>query len=203
MCGGDVQPYAGRAISLYGARFAHHPGQGADSAERAARVREMARQGTLFGWACSHLEVGSSGDSAEICDVAGSDRAEYAAHMKAHGKTPVKVEPKIRLRKAIPAAKLPPVEVPVFKTLRWTKRTYSDWTPEHGQPFTETEHRGQFWSNGPDPHSVVAITYTPFNSGIRQELITLYVRADGSVTPDWSEAKHSRREGNRVAKRAA
>jgi hypothetical protein len=203
-CKGTIPAYAGRPLSEYGSKFLHHPGQCDDAAATTEAVRKVAaEQGSLFGWACTHHESSKYDDMAEVCNVIGWDRGEYAAHMKTHGKTPIKAEPKIRLRRKPPAAKLPPVEVPVFKTLRWTKRTYSDWTPEHGQTFTESEHRGQFWSNGPDPHSVIAITYTPYGSGQRPELITLYLRADGSVTPDWSDAKQSRREGNRLAKRVA
>ena len=63
--------------------------------------------------------------------------------------------------------------------------------------------RGQFWSNGQHPHSVIAITYTEYGSGIRPELVTLYVHGDGSVSEDWSAAKWSRRGANRIAKRAA
>jgi hypothetical protein len=204
MCRTDIQAYAGRAISLYGSKFAHHPGQCADAADRQAKLRSEAQQGTLFAWSCQHVEQGSSDDSAEICDVFGADRADFAAHMKSHGRTAIKSEPMIRLRKQIPAAKLPAPNVArPFKTLRWTRRTYGEWQPGIGQPCTEREMRGQFWSNGEHPHSIVAITYTPHNSGIRPELVTLYVHGDGSVSEDWSAARYSRREANRYAKRTA
>ena len=205
MCSGDVQPYAGRALSLYGSKFAHHPGQCADSADRSAEVRSQAHQGTLlFAWTCQHLEPGSYDDSATLCDVFGTDRADYAAHMKGHGKTAPKTESKIRLRKPAPAAKLPATNMArPLKTLCWTRRTYGDWQPGTGQPCTERQMRGQFWSNGPDAHEVWAITYTPHSSGIKPELVKLYVHGDGSVSEDWSAAKSSRRDANRVAKRSA
>lgn len=202
-CAGTIAAYAGRPLSEYGSRFVHHPGQCADAHERASKVRLEARQGTLFAWSCQHLEPSSYDDSAELCDVMGTDRDEYTAHMRGHGRTPIKSEPRIRLRRKPPAAKLPAPLVAPFKTLRWVKRSHSEWTPERGQECAETPMRGQFWSNGPDPHSVIAITYTAYGSDIRPELVTLYVRADGSVTEDWSEARRSRRDANRRAKYAA
>jgi hypothetical protein len=202
-CGADIQPYAGRAMSLYGSRFVHHPGQCADVADRQAKLRSEAQQGTLFAWQCKHLEPGSHDDTAELCDVTGTDRAEFAAHMKAHGRTAIKSEPMIRLRKAVPAAKLPaPNVAKPFKTLTWTRRTYSEWQPGIGQACTERQMRGQFWSNGQHPHSIVAITYE-YGSGIRPELVTLYVHGDGLVSEDWSAARSSRRDANRGAKRVA
>jgi hypothetical protein len=203
-CTAPIQPYAGRAISLYGNKFLHHPGQCADAAELQAMVRSTAQQGELFAWSCQHLDVGNSDDTAEICGVASTDRAEFAAHMKLHGRTAIKSEPKIRLRKPVPAAKLPaPNVAKPFKTLTWTRRTYSEWQPGIGQACTERPMRGQFWSNGQHPHSVVAITYTEHGSGIKPELVTLYVHGDGSVSEDWSAAKNSRRDTNRYARRTA
>lgn len=203
-CVGDIQPYAGVALSAYGSKFTHHPGQCADAAERSAQLRSQAHQGELFAWSCRRVEQGTKyDDMTEVCDAGGTDRAEYVAHMKAHGETPVKPEPRIRLRRPAPAAKLTAPLVQPFKTLTWVRKTYSEWQPGIGQECTETPMRGQFWSNGADPHSVTAITYTPYRSGQRPELVTLYLRADGSVTPDWSEARQSRREGNRLVKRQA
>jgi len=120
--------------------------------------------------------------------------------MKTHGKSPIKAEPKIRFRKAIPAAKLPaPNVAKPFKRLRWTRRTYSECQPEVGQECAETAMRGQHWSNGYVANSIWAITYTEYGSGIRPRFVKLYVHGDGSVSEDWSAAKYSRREANRRA----
>ena len=40
-------------------------------------------------------------------------------------------------------------------------------------------------------------------TGRPNRLVTLYLRADGTLTPDWSDAGSSRREANRESKRAA
>jgi hypothetical protein len=200
-CQGDIPPYAGVALSLYGSKFTHHPGQCADAHERSAQLRAQAHQGELFAWSCRQADRAAKyDDSTLLCDAGGTDRAEYAAHMKAHGRTPVKAEPKIRLRKQVPAAKLAPIMIDKpFKTVRWTRRTYGEWRPGIGQDCTERQMRGQFWSNGEHAHSIWVITYTEYGSGIQPELVQLYVHGDGSVSEDWSAAKWSRREANRRA----
>lgn len=38
VCRGDIPPYAGRPVSLYG-KYAHHPGQCADAADRAVKIQ--------------------------------------------------------------------------------------------------------------------------------------------------------------------
>lgn len=65
-----------------------------------------------FAWHCM------TGDH----DVNGCDRAEYAAHMKAHGaKTLTPTVKPIRLRKKPAAAKMPALEVNPFKWAAWTQ----------------------------------------------------------------------------------
>ena len=181
----------------------------------------------LFAWSCGKIEPSYNGNPPAVCDVAGSDRAEYVSHMKAHGARTLTTEPMIKLRKSAPVAKLSAPNVPPFKMLTWTRTSTSQgmcgcghggW--EHGPEscsqcacllaswrvpplVTTTERRGQYWSNGADPHSIWVITHTAPGSGIKPELVRLYVNADGTVTEDWSAAKSSRRGANRIAKRAA
>ncbi len=113
-CKGDIQPYAGRLVSLVSKRYAHHPGQCANAGARSAAVRDMARQGELFGWACRKIELAAG--IPFICDETGTDRAAYVAHMRGHGlMAPGTDYRPIRVRKGVPAAKLPKPSVPVFK----------------------------------------------------------------------------------------
>jgi hypothetical protein len=183
-CGGDIQPYAGRPVSL--SRYAHHPGQCADAAERSATVREMAGQGELFAWSCRHVEPGSSEPA--VCSEMGTDRAEYDQHMREHGATPLKPFAPIKLRRKAPAAKLPQLDFSPFKYIAWT---------EHMNDGIEVTRRGQFWSLTEAPHGVWVIRLDT------RELVELYRDGGGSWTRNWSDAAVSRREANRRAKRNA
>ena len=199
-CGGDIPPYAGRKVAELRETYAHHPGQCQDHDERTATLRKVAQQ-SMFAWECVHIEPGTT--QPEICSIAGTETTAYTEHMRReHGATQLHptMSP-IKLRKGIPAAARQAPIVPPFKRLAWTEKHAARWSPE-GQETWTTEHRGQFWANGPEPHSVIAIEDMR-GTGRPNRLVTLYVRADGSVTPDWSSAKHNRREANAAAKRAA
>src|SRR5271169_4176846 len=74
-CKGEIQPYAGRPVALISGHYAHHPGQCQDTAEREARVRQLAGQ-TSFAGECARVEPGSC--EPEICGIAGMDRASLA-----------------------------------------------------------------------------------------------------------------------------
>ena len=199
-CKGDIPAYAGRKVADLRETYAHHPGQCQDHDERAETLRKVAQQ-AMFAWECTHIEPGST--EPEICSIAGTEPTAYTEHMKReHGATQLRptVAP-VKLHKGVPAAARQTPIVSPFKRLSWTETHADPWSPE-GQETWTTEHRGQFWSNGPVPHSVIAIEDMR-GTGRPNRLVTLYVRADGSVTPDWSGAKHSRREANASAKRAA
>jgi hypothetical protein len=183
-CHGDIPAYAGRPVSLYSKRYAHHPGQCRDGEERSATVREMAGQGALFAWECRHVEP--AGDLPLVCDERGTDRAEYEQHMRSHGATALKVPAPVKLRRTAPAAKLPKLDFSPFKFIIWT---------EHMHDGTEVTRRGQFWSLTEAPHGVWAITLD------KQELVELYRDGDGNWSRNWSDAAASRREANRRAKR--
>src|SRR6516162_10092631 len=103
-CHGDIQPFAGRPVSLIGKLYAHHPGQCAGADERASQVRDKAVQGELFAWSCTHVEPGSV--NPVICDEFGTDRDEYVRHMAGHGLKPITTPAPIHLRRKAPAAKL-------------------------------------------------------------------------------------------------
>ena len=180
-CHGDIAPYAGRPVNLLSNRYAHHSGQCVDRAERSAAVHELIGQGELFAWSCRHVEP--AGDIPCVCDELGTDRAEYEAHIRAHGATALKVAAPVRLRKIAPAAKLPKLDFSPFKYITWTER--------------EVSRRGQFWSLTEAPHGVWVITFDT------RELVELYRDGEGNWTRNWSDAAASRREGNRRAKRAA
>ena len=187
-CHGDVQPYSGRPVALIGSKYAHHPGQCVDHAERAAQVRDKATQGELFAWSCRHLEPASV--DPVVCSEFGTDRDEYQAHMATHGLKPIKTAAPIRLRKKAPAAKLPPLDFPVFKYFRWA---------ENG-----IERRGQFWSLAEAPHSlwVVPLEAAPWETpGRPARPVELHSHGDGSWSMDWSRAKYDRRDASRRAKR--
>jgi hypothetical protein len=199
-CKGDIPPYAGRKVAELRETYAHHPGQCTDAGERAGTLRKVAQQ-SMFAWECTHIEAGSA--APEICSIAGTEPTAYIEHMRReHGATQLHptVAP-VRLRKGAPAAARQAPTVPPFKRLEWTETHAGPWSPE-GQETWTTEHRGQFWANGPGPYSVITIEDMR-GTGRPNRLVTLYVRADGSLTPDWSAAKHSRREANAAAKRAA
>lgn len=191
VCKGDIQPYAGRPVSVYSKRYAHHPGQCVDTKARNATVHELAGQGELFGWSCRHIEPGTG--EPVVCGELGSDRGEYERHMRSHGATALKPSfAPIRLRKTAPAAKLPKLDVNPLKWLHWTEN--------------DTERKGQFWSDGPDPHSVWVVPLHPAaweTPGKPARPVLLYSHGDGTWSTDWSRAKWDRREANRRAKRAA
>jgi hypothetical protein len=201
-CKGDIQPYAGRAVSLIGSHYAHHPGQCADRGARESAMHQTA-QLELFAWSCAHVEPSYTGNAPAVCDVAGSDRAEYVEHMRGHGKRMLSTEPMIKLRKTAPAAPRQTPRVPAFKRITWTVRHYADWQPGIGnERLADTNHVGQFWANGAEPNTVIVIEDRR-RAGLPNRLVTLYLNGDGSLTADWSEAKSSRREANRIAKYAA
>ncbi len=196
-CHGDIPEYAGRSVALLSGQHAHHPGKCTDQAEREAGVRSVAVQ-TTFGWSCAHVEPGST--EPDICSLAGAERTAYVEHMRAeHGATALKpTVPPIRLRNAVPAAKRQAPAVAPFKRIEWTVTR----GPDGGTAANPVLRRGQFWANGPDAHSVIVIEDMRALA-MPNRLVTLYIRADGSVTPDWSDAGSSRREANRENKRAA
>ena len=205
-CKGDIQPYAGRPVSLYGKRFAHHPGQCRDAAERSATVREMAGQGTLFAWSCRRVEP--AGDIPLVCDKAGTDRAEYEQHMRSHGLTaPKSVFAPIKLRKGAPAARLAKPSVNPFKYVHWHEILRGEWQAGVGNPvLAEADRRGQYWSEGPDAHSIWVVPLQPApweTPGKPAKAVCLYSHGDGSWSTDWSRAKQDRREANRRSKRNA
>lgn len=197
-CSGDIPPYAGVAANTHSTRFVHHPGQCADTAERESAIRAKA-QANGFAWSCRQLELGQWDAAPEICGAAGTDRASYEQHMKAHGKHAVSAAPKIRLRKNAPAAKLPALEVPPFKFLTWTERHYTTRYAGDGsyagQDVTEAERRGQLWSPGPYPHSVWVLPFEPAPWEVgRPAPVALHIIEPGRYSADWSEAKRERRE---------
>jgi hypothetical protein len=189
-CHGEIQPYTGRPVSLYSKRFAHQPGQCRDAGERAAQVRELVDQGDLFAWSCCHVEPAA--EIPVVCNELGTDKAAYVAHMRTHGATALKVPARPRLRKTAPAASLPKLEVNPLKWITWTENNL--------------ERKGQFWSEGPDPHSVWVVPLRPATwevQGKPAKPVCLYAHGDGSWSTDWSRATWDRREVNRKAKNAA
>ena len=201
-CGGDIPPYAGRKVAELRETYAHHAGQCQDHGERIATLRKVAQQ-AMFAWECTHIEPGST--EPEICSIAGTKPTAYLEHMKReHGATQLHptVAP-IRLRKGVPAAARQAPRVAPFKRIEWAERHYAEWQPGTGnERLPDTQHRGQFWANGDVPHSVIVIEDMR-GTGRPNRLVTLYLRADGTLTPDWSDAGSSRREANRESKRAA
>ena len=195
-CKGEIQPYAGRSVALIRGQYAHQPGRCKDQAQREAAVHELAGQGSLFAWRCDRVELGDV--TGTVCAESGTDRAEYVAHMADHGKRLPSGAAKIRLRKSAPGASLPKLEVSPFKWLRWTERVYAEWQAGIGNELlSERERRGQFWAEADGPH---CYWYLPFDASDRQP-VRLYARGDGTLTPDWSEARRARSDANRRAKR--
>ena len=118
--------------------------------------------------------------------------------MQAHGKRALVAPKMARLRKTALKPAFPAVDVPIFKYLRWTERRFGEWVQGVGNPLiAETERRGQFWSEGPDPHSVWVIPFDAAPWETTPKAVILYVIGDGRVTTDWQEAKRERREINR------
>ena len=112
--------------------------------------------------------------------------------MKTHGATPLAGSKPIRLRRKPPAATLPKLEVNPLKWITWTENNL--------------ERKGQFWSEGPDPHSVWVVPLRPATwetPGKPAKPVCLYAHGDGSWSADWSTAKWARREVNRKARNAA
>ena len=205
-CKGDIQPFAGRLVSLVSKRYAHHPGQCANAGARSATVRDMARQGELFAWSCRKVEPAA--DIPSVCDETGTDRAAYEAHMRAHGlKAPAADYRPIRLRKGAPAAKLAKPSVSVFKFVHWHETKYGEWQAGVGNPVIgEADRRGQYWAEGSDPHSiwVVPLARAPWEPKDRAaKPVCLYSHGNGTWSADWSAAKSDRRDANRRAKYAA
>lgn len=189
-CHGDIQPFAGRPVSLVGSKYAHHPGQCAGDGERAAQVRDKAVQGELFAWSCRRVEPGSV--DPVVCGEFGTDRGEYVKHMAAHGLKPITTSAPVRLRRKAPAAKLPPLDFSVFKYFRWTQ--------------DGIERRGQFWSLAEAPHSVWVVPLHPMPwepQGEPARPVELHSHGDGSWSQDWSRAKWDRRDAGRRAKRSS
>jgi len=157
----------------------------------------------LFAWSCGKVEPSYDGNPPAVCDVAGSDRGEYVSHMKAHGLRTMTTEPMIKLRKTAPAAPRQAPRVPAFKRISWTVRHYAEWQPGIGnERLADTQHVGQFWANGAEANTVIVIEDRR-RQGLPNRLVTLYLDGNGQLVPDWSEAKSSRREANRIAKLAA
>ena len=205
VCKGDIQAYAGRPVSLYGQRYAHHPGQCKDAAERSTALAEMAGQGALFAWSCRHVEPAA--DIPHVCDELGTDRAEYERHMRSHGLTaPKSAFTPVRLRKDAPAARLGKPSVNPFKWLHWHETLYGAWEAGVGTPvLAEADRRGQYWSEGPDAHSIWVVPLHPApweTPGKPAKPVCLYSHGDGRWSTDWSKAKSDRRDANRRAKAA-
>ena len=197
-CQGDIQPYAGRAVSLLSGVFAHHPGKCADRPARTAAMHQTA-QLELFAWHCDHIEPSFDGRAPVTCIAAGSDRAEYVSHMRGHGKRTLTTEPLIKLRSKVPAAQRQTPRVPAFKRVTWTQRHYSDWQPGVGQErLPDTHHVAQFWANGAEANTVVVIEDRRA-ARMPNRLVTLYLDGAGQLVPDWTDAKSSRRDANRRA----
>jgi len=205
-CDGEIQPYAGRPVSLIGGRFAHHPGQCPDAGDRAVTVRDRARQGELFAWSCRKVEP--AGEIPSVCDKSSTDRAEYEAHMRAHGlKAPATAYRPIRLRKGAPAAGLPKPSVSPFKYVHWHEVKLGAWQEGIGNPVIgEADRRGQYWAEADSPHSIWVVPLAPApwepKNG-HAAPVQLYGHGDGTWSTDWSKAKSDRREANRRAKSAA
>jgi len=133
-----------------------------------------------FAWSCWRHE-----DKTE-----GTDRDEYAAHMKTHGLKAPAAPKRIKLRKQGPAYRPAPLEVQPFKWARWTethslpkwcvcghasdahnywhgndggewKCSACDCNAGSGNDTRTAERRGQFWCNGSAPHSVWVIPFEP------------------------------------------
>lgn len=196
-CGGHLGAYSGEAANSSSTRHVHHAGQCADRSHREEIARKQAQRDG-FAWSCRSVQLGMFGGEPEICDAGGSDRSEYQAHMQAHGKRALVAPKMARLRKTALKPAFPAVDVPIFKYLRWTERRFGEWVQGVGNPLiAETERRGQFWSEGPDPHSVWVIPFDAAPWETTPKAVILYVIGDGRVTTDWQEAKRERREINR------
>ena len=77
--------------------------------------------------------------------------------MRAHGlKAPATDYRPARLRKGVPAARLPkPAVGSVFKYLTWHEVKLGAWQAGIGNPVIgEADRRGQYWSDGDSPHSI-------------------------------------------------
>jgi hypothetical protein len=205
-CGGDIPDYAGRRVAELRETYAHHPGQCTDTHERQAAVRQVAGQAS-FAWECRTVAPGVT--EPDICSIAGMGRESaeaYAGHMRReHGATALKpAVPPIRLRKGVPAAPRQAPRVAPFKRIAWTTTEHMP-TGEHhpaelggGPVYREvtTGHRGQFWANGPDAHSVIVIEDMR-GTGRPNRLVTLYQDSSGTLAADWSSARSDRRDANR------
>ena len=205
-CGGDIQPYAGRKVAEYSERYAHHPGQCKDAGSRTESVRSAARQGELFAWSCRM--VTPNGDNPRVCDAGGTDRAEYSAHMHSHGfKGCQPGYKRPRLSKRAPAASLPKASVDVFGPVTWHHVIHGEWQEGVGNPVLwESDRSGQYWSEGPDAHSIWVVPFAPApweTPGQPAKPVCLYSHGDGTWSADWSRAQSDRRDANRKIKRLA
>jgi len=205
VCKGDIPPYAGRPVSLYGKRYAHHPDQCLDVADRGVKLREMAGQGELFAWQCRHVEPAA--DMPAICDELSTDRAPFERHVRSHGATALQEYRPIRLRRTAPAAKLPKLPVNPFKWVTWHEEKRGQWQEGIGCPLIgEADRKGQFWSEGPDPHSIWVVPLHPApweTPGRPAKPVCLDSHGDGRWSADWSKAKRDRSEASRRSKRNA
>lgn len=195
-CLGKITAYAGRPV---GNRYAHHPGACVTRGEQERDARKLAGQTTMFAATCQRIADDAKYADMAMCSFATVDRAAYAEHFKTeHGAKQLHTGKSARLRRKPPAAKFAPVDLPLFKRVTWTHRTYSTWQPEVGQTCTETAMRGQFWSEGPSVHTVWVIP-DPVGS-VPQSPVTLYLDGQGGAHENWSDAQHIRREVNRRKK---
>ncbi len=112
----------------------------------------------------------------------------------------------IRLRKGVPAARLPKPSVNVFKFITWHETKLGEWQAGIGNPVLgEADRRGQWWSDADQPHSVwvVPLAPAPWEPQDRPaKPVCLYSHGDGTWSTDWSAAKWARRGANRRAKDA-
>jgi hypothetical protein len=205
VCKGDIQPFAGRPVSFRSKFYAHHPGQCDNDHERNSELRETAGQGALFAWSCRHVEPAA--DLPRVCNEQGTDRGEYEQHMRSHGETALAEYRPIKLRKTAPGAKLPKLTVNPFKWVTWHETLCGEWQAGVGNPvLAEADRKGQFWSEGPDPHSIWVVPLHPAPwelQGKPAKPVCLYSHGGGTWSTDWSRAKWDRREANRRAKRNA
>ena len=105
------------------------------------------REVPMFAWHCKKVTC-TAGEASE-CDVSGWDRAEYAAHMRTHGRTQLHPsQPKIRLRKGGPKYSPPAPRVLPFKTMRWTETASADGTCECGHKGSAhaSDYSGTTWA---------------------------------------------------------
>jgi len=128
--------------------------------------------------------------------------------MRGHGlAAPKSAFARIKLKKTAPAARLGKPSVNPFKFVHWHEIRLGEWQAGVGNPVLgEADRRGQYWSEGPDAHSiwVVPLHPAPWEAqGRPAKPVCLYSHGDGTWSADWSKAKRDRSEANRRGRRNA